>query len=366
MKLLICQRERDHLRDAIRELRDYTSEAVANRRVRDVWVLIRHLFTDTVCRALKIHKPRLYDDSRLVRQRSPSRPNRHLSPTTERRNDAYEEEEARRIVPSRHVPRRDLLLDEADKRELEALERQTADDNQLIKNVEARAVERAEKERKIVLAVQLNKEATLLQRKKQLHFGDTDTQVNLVKAAASTAPKARVVQIEQTSKPDFRKRKAEKSSSGEDVLCLNVEKEDYCEPPVASTSRQALFGPETPPKTPSKEWQRETVDGELRRKSRRDKASSPKEAKSSSRRHISKKDRPNPYAQLTKLDSEQLATALRLQSTTGNSGEAAAQPRDESPKPSAARTIGLTSPDGSPEPYEKRDKTRRVAHIPRF
>jgi hypothetical protein len=111
-----------HLRDAIREFRDYSSDAVANRRVRDVWELARYLFTDTVCRALKINKPRPYDECRLVRERSPSRPKRHLSPTIERRTAAYEEEEAHRNGPSRHIPRRDLLLDEADRRELETLD----------------------------------------------------------------------------------------------------------------------------------------------------------------------------------------------------------------------------------------------------
>jgi hypothetical protein len=119
------QQPSGHLRDAIRELRDCASEAVANRRVRDVWELARHLFTDTVCRALKISKPRPYDESRLVRERSPSRPKRHLSQTVERRSAAYEEEEARRSGPSRHVPRKELLLDEVDRRELEALERPT-------------------------------------------------------------------------------------------------------------------------------------------------------------------------------------------------------------------------------------------------
>jgi hypothetical protein len=191
-----------------------------------------------------------------------------------------------------------------------------------------------------------------------LHFGDTDTQVNLVKAATATTAKPRVAQTEQTSKPESCKRKIE-SPSTEDVLILNVEKQDYCRP---STSRQVLFGPETPPKTPSKDWQKDAVDTELRRKSRRDKATSPKEAKSSSRRHSSKKEKLNPYVKLVKLDSKQLATALKPRSTSP--GEATAQPRDESPKPSAARTRGLTSPDGSPEPYEKRIKAP-VAHTPR-
>ncbi len=331
--------------------------------MRDVWELARHLFPDTVCRALKISKPRPYDESRLVRERSPSRSTRHLSPEIERGAAAYEAEEPHRGRQSRHVPRKELLLDEVDRREIEALERQTDDDEQLIKIVEARAAERAEKERKILLAAQLNRESTILQRKKQLHFGEADTQVNLVKAAVSAPAKTRAEQPEQTSKSESCKRKAEKSSSTDDILILSVEKEDYCRPPAASTSRQVLFGPETPPKTPNKDWQKNAVDTELRRRPRRDKTDNPKEAKSSRQRHSSKKETPNPYVKLVKLDNNQIATALKHRSTSPS--EAAASPRDVSPKPSAARTRGITSPDSSPEPVGKRTKVR-VAHTPRF
>ena len=117
-----------HLRDAIRELRDYSSEAVANRRVRDVLELARHLFTDTVCRALKISKPRPYDESRLVRHSSPPRPKRYRSPSPDRR--VYEVEEKSRSGPSR--PRRDLLLDDIDHLQLEALTKRTEYDRRLI------------------------------------------------------------------------------------------------------------------------------------------------------------------------------------------------------------------------------------------
>jgi hypothetical protein len=345
-----------HLRDAIRELRDYSSEAVANRRVRDVWELARHLFTDTVCRALKITKPRPYDESRLVRYSSPPRPKRYRSPSPERRSVTYEEEEAYRSGPSR--PRRDLLLDDTDQRDLEVLQRQTAYDKQLIEQVKARAAERAEKEREILLSAQL-KEATLLQRQQQSH---SDAQVNLIKASAPTAPKTRVVQTESNSKLESRKRKAEKPSPSEDILCLELEKEDYCDTPVASTSNQVLFGPETPPKNPGKEWYK--VNEELQRRSKRDKTSSPKEAKSASRRDSKKKDKPNPYVKLTKLDNEQLTTTLKSRSTKDKSSEADAQARDKSPQPTSTRTRGLTSPDSSPEPRFNRGKIR-IARTPR-
>ena len=185
-----------HLRDAIRELRDYASDVVASRRVRDVWELARHLFTDTVCRALKISKPRPYDprdDGIVVRVCSPHRSKRDSSPRAERRSAAHPEPELHRGGPSRHASRRDLLLDESDRKELEELERQTAEDNQLVKHFEERAVERAEREKKILLAAQINKEAALLQEKKQLWFGHTERQVNLVKVASLVVPKPRAL-----------------------------------------------------------------------------------------------------------------------------------------------------------------------------
>ncbi len=203
-----------------------------------------------------------------------------------------------------------------------------------------------------MLAAQLNKESTLLQRKRQLHFGETNTQVNLVKAAASAPANLREKQPEKTNKAESRKRKAEKSLSNDDILVLNVEKEDYCRPLVPSTSRQILFGPETPPKTPKKDWQKDAVSSELHRKSRREKSDKPKETKSSRQRHNSKKETPNPYVKLVKLDTNQIATALNHRSTSPI--KTTASTRDVSPKPSAARTRGITSPDSSPEPVGKR------------
>jgi hypothetical protein len=96
------------------------------------------LFNDTVCCALKISKPRPYDprdDGRVVRDRSPHRSQRDSSPRAERRPTAHPTPKLHRGGPSRHKSRRDLLLDEADKKELEELERQAAEDNQLVKNV---------------------------------------------------------------------------------------------------------------------------------------------------------------------------------------------------------------------------------------
>ena len=108
-----------HLRDAIRELRDYTSDVVASRRTRDVWELARHLFTDAVCRALKINKPRPYDprdDGRFGKDHNLERSRRDLIPQPGRRNEPEP-------GPSKPVSRKDLLLDEADQRELEELEK---------------------------------------------------------------------------------------------------------------------------------------------------------------------------------------------------------------------------------------------------
>ena len=51
------------------------------------------------------------------------------------------------------------------------MERQTAEDNKLVKHFEERAVERAEREKKILLVAQINKEEALLREKKQLWFG---------------------------------------------------------------------------------------------------------------------------------------------------------------------------------------------------
>jgi len=123
-----------------------------------------------------------------------------------------------------------------------------------------------------------------------------------------------------------------------------------------------LFGPETPPKNPGKEWYK--VNEELQRRSKRDKTSSPKEAKSASRRDSKKKDKPNPYVKLTKLDNEQLTTTLKSRSTKDKSSEADAQARDKSPQPTSTRTRGLTSPDSSPEPRFNRGKIR-IARTPR-
>lgn len=244
----------------------------------------------------------------------------------------------------------------------------------MVRHFETRAAERAEKERKILLAAQLNKEAALLQEKKQLHFGYADRQVNLVKTASSAAHKPRVVQNKELKpiKPDSRKRKAEQPAASEDILLLKVEKDDYCEPqPSTSTSRLALFGSDTPPSTPSKldlneSRQRHSVDDQPRRKSRRDKASSPQKVKSSRHRANKRKNKPNPYVKLTKLNLDQLATTLKPRSTTG---EAAAESRDKTAERAALaspKARGLTSSLGTPEPYGKRAKTRRVAHTPRF
>jgi hypothetical protein len=118
-----------HLRDAIRELRDYASDAVASRRTRDVWELARHLFTDTVCRALKINKPRPYDpnDEGRFGRDSNDRNGRDSSPQTGRRNEP-------KAGPSKPVSKKDLLLDEVDKRELEELERQIVEDRKLTRH----------------------------------------------------------------------------------------------------------------------------------------------------------------------------------------------------------------------------------------
>ena len=115
-----------HLRDAIREFRDYASDAVASRQTRDVWELARHLFADTVCRALKINKPRPYDpnDEGRFGKDSNDRNRRDSSPQTGRRNEP-------KAGPSKPVSKKDLLLDEVDKRELEELERQTVEDRKL-------------------------------------------------------------------------------------------------------------------------------------------------------------------------------------------------------------------------------------------
>jgi hypothetical protein len=264
----------------------------------------------------------------------------------------YEEEETYRRDSS--CPRREPRLDDKDLRDLEALKRQTVYDKQLIEQVEARAAERAEKEKEILLAAQL-KEVAVLQRQKQL-----DTQVNLIKATSSAVPKDRVTQTESRNTRDSRKRKAESSSSSEDILSLEVEKDDYCGTPVASTSTQSLFGPETPPKTPGKEWRK--VNEELQRRSKQGKISSPKETKSSSRRDKTK-DKPNPYVKLTKLDNDQLAT-LKTRSTRDKSSKAEAQARDKSPQPTTTRKRGITSPESSPEPPRRTSKSR-VAHTPR-
>ena len=321
-----------HLRDAIRELRDYASEAVANRRVRDVWELARHLFTDTVCRALKINKPRPYDESRLVRHGSPPRPKRYRSPTPDRR--VYEIEEEVRSGPSR--PRKDPLLDDIDQLQLEALTKRTEYDRRLIEQIKARA---ADREREIRRPAQI-KAAAPPERQQSL----SSTQVNLVTAVTPTKTR-----VESANRSEPRKRKAEKSPPTDDVLCLELETHDYCDTPIASTSLQALFGTDSPPKTSGKELYDD-------RRAKRDKKS-----KTSGHRDSKTKERPNPYVKLTKLDNEQLTT-LKRQNTKGKSSEAKA--RDESPSPSAARVRGITSPESSPEPRLNRGKIR-IAHTPR-
>ena len=209
----------------------------------------------------------------------------------------------------------------------------------------------------------------------------TERQVNLVKAASSAVPKPRTAKIQEPEpvKTDSRKRKTEQPAfAGEDVLLLDVEGEDYCEDqPAASTSRRALFGRDTPPKTPPKpesdaSWQREKVRAHLRAKSRRDKTSSSKTAKSSSRRperSSERKNRLDPYVKLTRLDVNLFAT-LKPRTTTEDSNEVAAQShKDKTAEPAALaspRPQGLTLPHGTPEPEDKRSKTKRTAHIPRL
>ncbi len=135
-----------------------------------------------------------------------------------------------------------------------------------------------------------------------------------------------------------------------------------------------MFGPDTPPKTPNKpesdtSWQRETVKAQLRAKSKKAYHSSPKKSRSSSRRSGSSSKQPNPYVKLTRLDGQEQHTSFKLRNTKEDAGEAAAQSQDKTAEPAALASPtprGLTSPPGTPEPEEKRAKSKRVAHTPRL
>ena len=67
----------------------------------------------------------------------------------ERSSSPYKryEPEQRHASNANPLPRRDLILDAADQKELEELERQTFEDKKLLQLFEDRAAERAEKER---------------------------------------------------------------------------------------------------------------------------------------------------------------------------------------------------------------------------
>jgi hypothetical protein len=140
-----------------------------------------------------------------------------------------------------------------------------------------------------------------------------------VKAVESTPTTTEVLP------PNSRKRKSD-SVIGDYVLLIDAGGEDYFDEqrPTASTSRRAVFGPDTPPTTPHKpdldtKWQKEKVKAHLRLKAKRDDHSSPKKSRYSSRRSESSSDRKhlNPYVKLTRLDDDQgQLTPPRPQSTT--------------------------------------------------
>ncbi len=216
-----------HLRDAIRELRDYACDAVANRRTRDVWELARHLFTDTVFRALKLTKTKQYnfrDEERFVRERSLERSLRDISPHSGRRH----EPEKPQLAPT---SRKDLLLDEEDKRELEELKRPTAEDKRLVKHFEERAADRAEKEKRILLAAQISQDEARLRQKKLLKFGHSEErQISLVKVAQSTPPVSKSRKDVEPTAQSSRKRKAEAVqvlTPNEDELVISAAGDDY-------------------------------------------------------------------------------------------------------------------------------------------
>ena len=116
-----------------------------------------------------------------------------------------------------------------------------------------------------------------MRQKKLLLFGHSEErQISLVKAVESTPTTTEVVP------PNSGKRKSA-SVIGDYVLLVDTGSEDYFDEqrPTASTSRRAVFGPDTPPTTPHKpdldtKWQKEKVKAHLRSKAKRDDHSSPK------------------------------------------------------------------------------------------
>jgi hypothetical protein len=164
-----------------------------------------------------------------------------------------------------------------------------------------------------------------LRQKKLLLFGHSEErQISLVKVARSTPPVNKSSKDPEPTTHSSRKRKTDPMPS-DDVLLIDAGGDDYFDDqqPAASTSRRAVFGPDTPPTTPHKpdlstDWQKETVKAQLRlSKSKRDGNSSPKKSRSSSRRSegsSERRQRPDPYVKLTKLDDQALLATQKPRS----------------------------------------------------
>ena len=156
-----------HLRDAIQELRRFCKRRCSlpthKRRVG----VGEALFSETVCKAINLKTPVPYvpkGEGRFARTKGFE---------NERSSSPYKqyEPEQRHASPVNPLPRRDLLLDDADQKELEELESHTFEDKKLLQHFEDRAAKRAEKERRSLLAAQINKDEARLREKKLLLFG---------------------------------------------------------------------------------------------------------------------------------------------------------------------------------------------------
>ena len=124
-----------HLRDAIQELRRFCKRRCSlpthKRRVG----VGEALFSETVCKAINLKTPVPYvpkGEGRFARTKGFEN-ERSLSPYKQ-----YEPEQ-RHASPVNPLPRRDLLLDDADQKELEELESQTLEDKKLLQHFEDRA-----------------------------------------------------------------------------------------------------------------------------------------------------------------------------------------------------------------------------------
>jgi hypothetical protein len=138
------------------------------------------LFSETVCKAINLKTPVPYvpkGEGRFARTKGFE---------NERSSSPYKqyEPEQRHASPVDPLPRRDLLLDDVDQKELEELESQTLGDKKLLQHFEDRAAERAEEEKRSLLVAQINKDEACLREKKLLLFGQHATeerQASLVK-----------------------------------------------------------------------------------------------------------------------------------------------------------------------------------------